>query len=182
MEICMVRKVSSIVFSCLCFFGFSQSNLQLDYNDYSFIVAGHAYGNHFDDNVGLYPTFYDILKSKKGPGYDFVVFTGDAVRKGTEEGFRQVKNQLNDLGIPFYLCAGNHEVMQGGHSFFLETYGQMYYDFMIGNEKFIVLDSQEEPLSISLKQINFFKSYLNDSLYQGKNVFIFFHELLWNSK
>ena len=176
----MGRKVSSFIFCLISFCGLSQPEINVDQNDYSFIVAGHAYGSHFEDNIGLYPTFYKLLEQKK-IRFDFAVFTGDAVRGGEDQGFIKMNKELDVLKIPFYLCLGNHEAMNTDLNFFKKNYGGRYYNFHYGTEKFIVLDSQEEPLKISSNQIEFLQASINDTLHSTKNVFIFFHELLWNS-
>jgi hypothetical protein len=147
-------------------------------SDYTFVVAGHAYGSHYDTNRGLQPAFLQALSSKKVAPYEFIILTGDAVRNSTEEEFNNLSNILKK---PFYLCMGNHEYSNYGRGFFKKKYGNDYYSFSKGTEKFIFLNSQEKELAISNIQINFLEEELNKITIE-KNIFIFFHELLWNSR
>lgn len=156
--------------SKLCF---ADNNLN---SNYSFIVAGHAYGGHYSKNIGLYPKFLTALKSKDFPIHDFIVFTGDAIRHGTSEGFKTLER---DLKKQYFLTMGNHENSKYGREFFVKKYKSDYYSFSFGKEKFIFLNSQKSKLSISEDQILYLKKTLS-SLKGIKNAFIFFHELLWN--
>jgi 3',5'-cyclic AMP phosphodiesterase CpdA len=50
------------------------------------------------------------------PDLDFVVFTGDLVDQADEESFREFRALVQQLQVPYYLCAGNHDLDISGQS------------------------------------------------------------------
>lgn len=153
--------------------------------DYSFIVAGHSYGcrpeaGECELSLGLYPKFIKNIEQNK-ENINFLILTGDISRTSSEESWQQIKNELQGIGLPYYLVLGNHDYQTiQWQDVFIEKYGNTYYQFDVGFERFIILDSQKDNPNISLDQLQFLEKSLNES--KGiKTVFIFFHELLWNS-
>jgi hypothetical protein len=148
---------------------------------YSFIVAGHAYGAHSGTNIGLHPPLLSSLDA----GYDsksaFIVLTGDIVNSSTTESWTQVASELDGYGLPYYYVMGNHGDNAIGWSVFEDKHGSTYYAFSSQSELYIVLNSTESGRSISSAQLTFLKDQLSAAGEDIKNVFIFFHEVLWNS-
>ena len=70
---------------------------------YSFIVAGHAFGDHYSNHSGLYPKFYDFLSNNylRAQSTNFIVFTGDIVGTDDQKNWDTVTQQLQQLGLPF---------------------------------------------------------------------------------
>jgi hypothetical protein len=179
--LCFNLKKYILIFFSLTYFSLHIRGFKTELkcsSDYTFIVAGHAYGSHYDTNKGLHPPFLKALCSEKIPPHEFIIFTGDAVRNSTEEEFNMLSNSLKK---PFYMSMGNHEKSDYGIKFFKKKYGNLYYSFSLGTEKFIFLNSQELEMAISDIQVEFLVHELNE-IRNEKNIFIFFHELLWNSK
>lgn len=147
-------------------------------DSYSFIVASHAYGNPHGANTGLYPIFRQHLTSEKSEA-SFLIFNGDIIRDlNREESWDEVRSELAEIGLPYYLVLGNHDYSPYSRSLLTDIYGGTYYFFDIGSSRYIILDTQESFLSVSQSQLNFLKEKLDDS--QISKAFIFFHELLWN--
>jgi len=146
-----------------------------DPEDYSFLVAGHAYGAHDGANVGLLPRF--LAAVEKAPPFDFVVLTGDFVRDGTEEHYAAVLGELAALGRPFFLVLGNHDVGARGSAALQERYGGTWYSFAVGADLFVILDSQRPPHAFGPEQMTFLEERLAERSW--RNVFVFFHEVLW---
>lgn len=148
---------------------------------YSFIVAGHAYGAHATQSNGLHPNFLASLNA----GYDttvrFMVLTGDIVNYSTEESWQQVEAELAGLNIPAYYVMGNHDANVIGKAVFEDKFGGLYYAFDYGKERFVILNSIEADRAISPNQLIFLKGQLETLPDTVKNVFIFFHEVIWNS-
>ncbi len=150
-------------------------------SSYAFIVAGHAYGAHGGENLGLHPPFLNSLDA----GYDstaaFIVLTGDIVNHSTPESWQQVENELDSIGLAYYYVMGNHGDNDIGWQVFEDKFGGTYYSFYWQKELFVVLNSTEGDRSISPGQLEF----LNDQIVQvgdsTRNIFIFFHEVIWNS-
>jgi predicted MPP superfamily phosphohydrolase len=148
---------------------------------YSFIVAGHTYGAHTGTNIGLYPKFLTSLDAGFDTSTRFMVFTGDLVNKSTAESWAQVEQELNKYELPCYYVMGNHDGDAAGISVFESKFGNTYYSFDFNNDRFIILNSTEKDRSISDNQLEFLKETVESADDSIHKVFIFFHELLWNS-
>ncbi len=148
---------------------------------YSFIVAGHAYGSHDADNSGLHPALLSRLDEISDTAVKFIVLTGDIVRTSNTESWQQVEEELAAYSFDAYYCMGNHDYNDEGKQVFKEKFGDLYYYFYYQNDLFIVLNSIESDRSISDDQIIFLNRTLNMSYPETKHVFIFFHEIIWNS-
>jgi hypothetical protein len=174
--ICRVFSQSFIILLLLP----AMVNAQPD-SAYAFIVAGHAYGAHSGGNIGLHPALLSCLNSGFDPGTAFFVFTGDIVNQSTTESWQQVEDELANYALPYYYVMGNHDANDIGRQVFEDKFGSTYYTFHSQSELFIVLNSTEEERSISSGQINFLEEQINLAGETIRNIFIFFHEILWNS-
>ncbi len=158
----------------------SITNAQVD-TSYSFLVAGHAYGAHDGGNLGLYPALLNSLNSGYDSNAAFIIFTGDIVNQSTPESWQQVEDELASYALPYYYVMGNHDANTTGWQIFEDKYGSTYYAFYSQTELFIVLNSTEEQRSISPNQLDFLEEQVNLAGDTIQNIFIFFHEVLWNS-
>jgi len=148
---------------------------------YTFIVAGHAYGSHFGTNVGLHPQFVNKLEYIKNSGCDFMIFAGDFIR-GLTGKWEVVESELKQFEIQPYFVMGNSELYNNNSiEKFINKYGNSFYSFDIKTERYIILNSQKSSRSITEDQIKFLKERVETLSDKNRNVFIFFHELLWNS-
>ena len=156
-------------------------NPSVDPQKYSFIVAGHAYGSHSGNNLGIYPKFWNNLSNVLGKKeIAFVIFTGDALRApASEKAWQKAQEETDKLGLLAYFALGNHDNSDYGSNFLHQKFGATFYKFDIGSERFIILDSQKDKLKIDQDQLDFLKQNL-ESGENPKNIFILFHELLWN--
>lgn len=147
---------------------------------FSFLVAGHAYGAHSGVNIGLHPPFLKKLTEN----HDSVMglfLTGDIVNQSTNASWNQVENELLALGVPSYYVMGNHDNNSVGNAVFKKKHGGTYYAFLHSKELFIILNSTESDRSISGKQLLFLDTLLHESGQEVKRIYIFFHEVIWNS-
>ena len=70
----------------LLFFSCQLSLFAQSDSTYSFIVAGHAYGSHDGNNLGLHPLFlYRLNYGFFDNTTAFFVFTGDIVKLSNED-------------------------------------------------------------------------------------------------
>ncbi len=150
-------------------------------SSYAFIVAGHAYGAHSGGNLGLHPAFLNSLDAGFDSNTAFFVFTGDIVNQSIPESWQQVENELAAYGLPSYYVMGNHDDNDIGWQVFEEKHGGTFYSFCSQSELFIVLNSTDPGRSISSDQIDFLDEQINQAGDTIRNIFIFFHEVLWNS-
>jgi hypothetical protein len=159
---------------------FSKGNSQTN-PTYSFLVAGHAYGAHAGDNLGLHPPLLQRLSENPDSAVFGIFLTGDIVNHSTEASWNQVASELKSLGLNSYYVMGNHDNNSIGYKVFGEKHGGAYYSFVEGNELFIVLNSTESDRSISSEQLIFFDNVLINTSDKWERAFIFFHEVIWNS-
>ena len=145
---------------------------------HSFFIAGHTYGSPGVDNEGLHPAFknkFNLIQNDES--VDFGILTGDIVITGTEQNWNEVDVDLNELGLPVYFAAGNHDMTD--RALFESRYGQTYYSFVHQSDLFIVLDPNIDEWNISGDQLQFLQGVLNDEVQNINNIFVFFHQLLW---
>lgn len=148
---------------------------------FSFMAAGHAYGSHDGDNTGLHPPLLKSFFTGIDSTVNFVVFTGDIVNHSTAESWQRVEYEMDSLGLPSYYVMGNHDDNEVGRSVFQEKHGGTYYAFRHYGNLFIVLNSIEADRAISDQQLSFLKEEILHAGDSTRNIFIFFHEILWNS-
>ena len=148
---------------------------------YSIYVAGHAYGAHAGTNIGLHPPFLAKLKTSKDSTVKALILTGDIVNQSTSSSWSQVENELLSLGLTSYYVMGNHDNNSVGLSVFRQKYGSTYYSFALQDELYIILNSTESDRSISPAQLQFLDQALKQTNSKQQRVFIFFHEVIWNS-
>lgn len=149
-----------------------------DAEQYSFFVAGHAYGAPMADNQGLHPPFvneFDNLNSNNR--LQFGVLTGDIVRISDTASWDAVDRQLENLHMPVYFCPGNHDTYN--RKLYESRYGKPYYSFNAGSDLFIVLDGSLDRWNITGDQLNFLTMALKQAKSGVNNVFVFIHQLIW---
>lgn len=149
-----------------------------DTGPYEFIVAGHTYGAHKGDNLGLYPKFLQKVEEVLNEKTAFIVLTGDIVRESDEFAWQTAISQLETFRRPYFFVMGNHDVSPYATALFDKKFKNTYYKYKRQSELFIVLDTHKTVRNIDTAQLEF----LNKSLATAKevkNVFIFVHELIW---
>ena len=151
-------------------------------SDYSFFIAGHAYGTPSDNNLGIYEPFYlDLLNLKNT--FNFGILAGDVVRDSTAESWDFFDKQIKNLDYEIYISPGNHDIgikhNNIGLEYFKKKFGGTYFSFIRKQDLFIILDSNENHWNILNNQLNFFKKTLNDNYKNMKNIFIISHHLIY---
>ena len=177
----LLKKISLVVcislLAVLVYLSYRSNPIIFKKYDYSFLVAGHAYGSQKGTNIGIYPKFIHNVSYYDNHDADFVVLTGDIVRTSSPEAWHKAKEQLQTLNIPFYYVLGNHDSPSPGPEQVIELFGNRHYAFTHGQETFIVLDTQKVWGNIPKDQIQLIEKTLEQN--SSQTVFIFIHELLW---
>lgn len=173
-------KYLKVTLSLLLIFLIWESNLKAQLS-YSFFVGGHAYGAHSGTNLGMHPPFLKKMAEELDPSVFAVFLTGDIINHSTSDSWSQVASELDELGIEAYYSMGNHDDNDIGYQVFNEKYGKTYYSLTHGNGLFIVLNSTIGDRQISAEQLEFIQNCLNSADTQIRYVYLFFHEILWNS-
>jgi hypothetical protein len=180
-RIIYTKQLRIFAFIFLALISLPESGIAQTDTAYSFLVAGHAYGAHEGENLGLHP----LLLSSLDEGFDslasFIVLTGDIVNQSTAESWAQVEAELAAYPFESFYVMGNHDANSAGYDAFEAKHAATYYSFYVQSELYIVLNSTIEQRSISEDQLDFLAEEIEVTGAGLKNVFIFFHEVLWNS-
>ena len=68
-------------------------------SDYSFLVAGHAYGAHAGTNIGLHPPLLKKLSEERDSNLLGLFLTGDIVNTSTTASWNKVETELAAMGL-----------------------------------------------------------------------------------
>lgn len=146
--------------------------------EYSFLVAGHTYGNPVEETSGIYPNFKNQFSYINTiPSIEFAIFTGDITRYGSQTQWEAIDEDLLELGFPCYFAVGNHDMKN--RQVYEERYGQTYYNFYHENDLFIILDPNIDSWNINNQQLDLVKSLLNEINAKYNKIFVLFHQVLW---
>lgn len=169
----LLRKIAPFVFFILLISCATRKE-----EPYSFFIAGHTYGKPFVENDGFHPPFKEkFFYIKSRTEIEFGVLLGDIVWLPSEKDWDEVDRDINDLGIPVYIAAGNHEMKDT--ALFSKRYGETFYYFKKHNDLFIVLNPNLDHWNISGKQLEFLKKTIEEQAPKSDNVFVMIHQLLW---
>lgn len=145
--------------------------------EYTFFVAGHVYGSHNGDYIGIYPSLKEeLFYIGKYVDLEFGVFTGDVVREANTESWDAFDKDIEELTIDYHIAVGNHDMKDRG--LYAKRYRETYYSFVKNNDLFIILDSNIDGWSILNEQRTFLENELTKSG-QFNNIFIFIHHVIW---
>lgn len=144
---------------------------------YSFFVAGHTYGSPTGSNFGVHPPLRKKFNFINRSSLDFGVFTGDIVRKATVQSWDSIDAELKLLNMPVYFAAGNHDV--NDRMLFEQRYGPTYSRFIFNSDLHIILDPNLDEWNISGDQLDFLQSTVDSHAVAVKNVYVYFHQVLW---
>lgn len=146
----------------------------------SFFVAGHVYGSPYDTLPGIHPPFQlekEYLRSYQN--MKFGVFTGDIVNKSKSSHWDSVDVFIEALGYDVHFAVGNHD--EGHKTLYTSRYGKTYYSWNQNGNLFIVLNPLLYGWIINQDQLKFLKECL-ENVSEFRNIFIFFHQVLWEDR
>lgn len=146
---------------------------------FSFVVLGDTRSG--DDK---YRKIVSLVMERKP---DFIVNTGDMIIKpGNKEQWANFWEMSKPITVPYFLTVGNHDA-HPKVTLSEKTYKQevdlpgneLYYTFVAGNSRFIVLDSNldDEEKKITGEQFKWLEAVLANSTQKHK--FIFLHHPLY---
>lgn len=181
----LIRNILAIAFSCwlVSIIMFTAScrkgndDLLPEIVSYTFFIAGHTSGGQGIDNLGLYPPFMDKFPLINDKKTEMGFLLGDIVNPSSVENWNEVDSVLQYLDCEVYFAVGNHDITN--RSLFESRYGKTYYGFTHNRDLFIVLDPNIDHWNISGNQLSFLKKVLGINRRFTKNIFVFFHQLIW---
>jgi calcineurin-like phosphoesterase family protein len=142
-----------------------------------FLVVGHAYGSPGASNLGIDQTAYScIQKSTNEKRYDFIVFTGDFMRASDTVNIKLVKNQLDQLQIPYHIAPGNHDM--GNRHLYKSYFGKTDYFATINDDIYIFLDNTKNGWNLDTSQTKTIQNAVAKKT-ENSNIFVFIHNVWW---
>lgn len=144
---------------------------------YTFVAAGHAYGNSETWTSSVYPPLLIQLDSLcKVRPIDQLILTGDVVAHPTEENWETVRAELDSLPLKEWnIAPGNHDI-----SAYMDEHIQdvKYMSSRHAHSLFLLLNTTRAGWTVDTAQQRFIAENLVglDSINQ---VFVFSHQLWW---
>lgn len=137
-----------------------------DVNNFSFLVITDTH--YYQNNPEYLKNISNDIKFKD---ISFLIICGDIVQSGLKKQYSYLREDMTNLSIPIYFVIGNHDLYNDGYIVYREEIGRTIYDFKIGDNHFIFIDTANGTLG--KKQ----KKWLEDTLKKSdsKNKFIFSH-------
>jgi len=116
-------------------------NTQKNAYEYSFAFCADPHLRADSDGC-----FKDLDAEIRGKHIDFVIFGGDLTYFGQEAEYKNFVDHANALTVPTYMALGNHDLYNGGWSYYWRYFGPSAYSFYGGNAKFVIIDSASEEI------------------------------------
>lgn len=127
------------------------------------------------------PVFQQVVRALNSDNsLQFAIIGGDLVLYPERDTFKSFLRQRQDLEIPSLALPGNHDVAFGTMDLYYQIFGRMYYSFVLGDTKFILLDNSNEK-NLGMEQEAWLEKELKDGL-QYKHRFVFMHVPLWDPR
>jgi len=163
----------------LCFSCKKDKHIKPNYDEnYSFFVAGHAYGSPNNFVGGLYSPFVSKFTTlKQNPTLEMGFLTGDIVKYSTSMFWDLADFDVSSINKPVHYVLGNHGA--SNLPLYKSRYGSTYYSFVKHNDLFIVLDGNIDEWNISGDQLLFLEQTIAEHKAETKNIFIFCHQVFF---
>ena len=171
-----VTHFRRLIYSLLCLIGiglFVRCENTQPIKPYSFIVAGHTYGNPGEPQYGLYPPFIQHTDYfNQLSNLSFGILTGDVVYQPNQAYWDAARADIAKFDFPIHIAAGNHD---RGPIF--DAHYPSYQAFTHQQDLFIILSPTQ--WNIEGAQLEFLKKTLVKHQKKVHHIFIFLHELVW---
>ncbi len=123
--------------------------------------------------IDLRDNFTRILTSIRAFNPDLLVLGGDlCLMEGSVQVYQWQKAHLDNLHLPYYLLAGNHDdptMMSDVFALTPMPSGELYYTVRLGSYELIMLDTSQAGLSVDQK------SWLRNKMAKNEMQIIFMH-------
>jgi len=177
-------KGSLIAFSILLGCGNNENLLEEEEPEilaYSFVVAGHAYGNPDTYTSSVYPPLLIQLDSIiEHTGIQQLILTGDVVAHPTPENWETVRTEIEERKIEeWFIAPGNHDI-----SPYMDTVIQSkkYMAHVRANNLFLILNTSHPGWTVDSAQAVFIKNTLHKHANEVDEIFVFSHQLWWENQ
>lgn len=144
--------------------------------NYSFVVGGHFYGNSAANSGYPASSLLGGLDRILNYRPDLLFITGDLFLNVKRDSSNYRRSFFDRMPFPIYNAVGNHD-LDGGH---YQNFEPTFQYFYLGNDLFLVLDTEVDNGSLKGEQLNMLRRVLTDATERGvDNVFIFSHRPVW---
>jgi hypothetical protein len=122
---------------------------------FSFLVVGDPhFGASFEAGSDVLHAFKQLAhrKDANGKPFAFVLYVGDDVDAGKEAQFTAFTDwassmtDSNDAAMQWYSAVGNHDVYNGGWSYFRKYVGPSFFKLAVGGYSIYVIDTGQGTL------------------------------------
>lgn len=125
-----------------------------------------------DDTISIAFTgdthrFYDelekfVIKVNEDPSIDFVIHVGDLADFGVAKQYIWGNSMLAQLEIPYFVVAGNHDLITNGEVAYKEMYGPLNFSFICDSVKFVFINTNSREFKFKeVPDINWLNGQLH---------------------
>lgn len=155
---------------------------KIDKPDYRFVLLADRTGG---PDTGAFERAVDEI-NRLAP--DFVVTIGDLIDGYVSDPawsapqWEHIERIIGRLEAPLFLCGGNHDLSNPAMAAdWQRRFGCTYYHFTVGDDLFLVLDTEgQQGRAISPQQVAYFTRVLDN--WQGRWIYVFMHRPLWRDR
>lgn len=104
----------------------------------------------------------------------FLLVGGDLTEFGLLKEFKLVHYELNRLKMPYVAVIGNHDATNNGKEIYKTMYGAFDFSFIVGNKKFILLNTNFLEFDEKVPDLEWLEEELKDGLTYD-HVFVLSH-------
>lgn len=127
------------------------------------------------------PSLEKTLDRIKKDKMDFIIVAGDLTSLGKINELQNVKAELDNNGMVYYVIPGNHDLwsVRNGNNPYKEVFGKDYQSFLKGKVKFILINNGDGVVGIDKTQ----QVWLNNEITDCPRIYclVFAHMPLNNS-
>lgn len=160
----------------------SMNEMPLSQNEkpISFVVAGHIYGSHEEDDIHPAITLLTQLQVINKMNLDMALLLGDVVPHANPNEFDRFERFfLKYLTFPAYNAVGNHDVED--RDLYWSRYGETVFAFTYKEHLFIFLDTTRSYCSLTVDQFDYIKEHVSQTIKTSplKGIHLLMHHVLF---
>ena len=152
-------------------------------SEFSFAVIGDTQPSQITG--GIPDIFKKAIEKINAAKVDFVVQVGDAIYLGmndaniggAENQWKDFKNEIEKLAMPFYKAPGNEDIWSASSQYYYRKLfsNKLYYSFDHANSHFVILDTELAGFGGSIPRVE--GAWLENDLKttSKENIFVFLH-------
>jgi calcineurin-like phosphoesterase family protein len=137
------------------------------------VISGHFHGSGKDRSGYPAATLLANIDRINSLQASAILSTGDLFLEPEKEHQQFQRSFLSKLNAPIFNVPGNHD--KGGY--YDEHFGPTYSSFMIGEDAFILLDTEQKDGSLDKDQLQLLEELEQKDV---RNIFILSHRPIWS--